>query len=304
MRISTSTIYQQGAARISDVQTSLVKTQQQLSTGRRILTPADDPVAAARALDVTQSQSVNAQYAINRQAAVSSLTSVDSTLASVTSVLQDAKTLTVSAGNGVLSNSDRSNLATQLSSSLDQLLALANTTDGIGNYLFSGYQSGTQPFTKTAIGAQYNGDQGQRQVQVDSSRQMAVSDSGQAIFQGNHQDIFKTLTDLVTLLQTPVVTAADATNLTAGLSTANGNIDQSLNNVLTVRASVGSRLKELDALDSAGSSRDIQYSQTLSQLQDVDYAKAISQLTQQQTTLQAAQQSFVKIAGLSLFNYL
>ncbi|HAN55161.1 MAG TPA: flagellar hook-associated protein 3, partial [Betaproteobacteria bacterium] len=274
MRISTSTIYQQGAARISDVQTSLVKTQQQLSTGRRILTPADDPVAAARALDVTQSQSVNAQYAINRQAAVSSLTSVDSTLASVTSVLQDAKTLTVSAGNGVLSNSDRSNLATQLSSSLDQLLALANTTDGIGNYLFSGYQSGTQPFTKTAIGAQYNGDQGQRQVQVDSSRQMAVSDSGQAIFQGNHQDIFKTLTDLVTLLQTPVVTAADATNLTAGLSTANGNIDQSLNNVLTVRASVGSRLKELDALDSAGSSRDIQYSQTLSQLQDVDYAKA------------------------------
>jgi flagellar hook-associated protein 3 FlgL len=304
MRISTSTIYQQGAARISDVQTNLVKTQQQLSTGRRILTPADDPVAAARALDVTQAQSVNAQYATNRQAAVSSLTAVDSTLASVTSVLQDAKTLTINAGNGALSNSDRSNLATQLSSDLDQLLGLANTTDGIGNYLFSGYQTGTQPFVKTATGAQYNGDQGQRQVQVDSSRQMAVSDSGQAIFQGNQQDIFKTLTDLVTLLQTPVVTAADAANLTAGLATANGNIDQSLNNVLTVRASVGSRLKELDSLDSVGSSRDIQYSQTLSQLQDVDYAKAISQLTQQQTTLQAAQQSFVKISGLSLFNYL
>ena len=304
MRISTSTIYQQGAARISDVQTNLVKTQQQLSTGRRILTPADDPVAAARALDVTQSQSVNAQYATNRQAAVSSLTAVDNTLASVTSVLQDAKTLTVNAGNGSLSNSDRSSLATQLSSDLDQLLGLANTTDGIGNYLFSGYQTGTQPFVKTATGAQYNGDQGQRQVQVDSSRQMAVSDSGQAIFQGNHQDIFKTLTDLVTLLQTPVVTVADAANLTAGLATANGNIDQSLNNVLTVRASVGSRLKELDSLDSVGSSRDIQYSQTLSQLQDVDYAKAISQLTQQQTTLQAAQQSFVKISGLSLFNYL
>lgn len=304
MRISTSTIYQQGAARISDVQTNLVKTQQQLSTGRRILTPADDPVAAARALDVTQSQSVNAQYATNRQAAVSSLTAVDNTLASVTSVLQDAKTLTVNAGNGSLSNSDRSSLATQLSSDLDQLLGLANTTDGIGNYLFSGYQTGTQPFVKTATGAQYNGDQGQRQVQVDSSRQMAVSDSGQAIFQANHQDIFKTLTDLVTLLQTPVVTAADAANLTAGLATANGNIDQSLDNVLTVRASVGARLKELDSLDSAGSNRDIQYSQTLSQLQDVDYAKAISQLTQQQTTLQAAQQSFVKISGLSLFNYL
>ena len=127
MRISTSTIYQQGAARISDVQSNLVKTQQQLSTGRRMLTPADDPVAAARALDVTQSQSVNAQYATNRQAAVSSLTAVDSTLASVTSVLQDAKTLTINAGNGSLSNSDRSSLATQLSSDLDQLLGLANS---------------------------------------------------------------------------------------------------------------------------------------------------------------------------------
>ena len=304
MRISTSMIFQQGAAKISDLQTNLVKTQQQLSTGRRILTPADDPVAAARALDVTQSQSVNAQYATNRQTAIGSLTAVDSTLASVTSVLQDVKTQTVYAGNGTLSNSDRSNLATQLSSDLDQLLALANTTDGIGNYLFSGYQTGTQPFVKTATGAQYNGDQGQRQIQVDSSRQMAVSDSGQAIFQGNNQDVFKTLTDLITLLQTPVTTPAGSAALTAGLTTANGNIDQSLNNVLTTRASVGSRLRELDSLNSAGSSRDIQYSQTLSQLQDVDYAKAISQLTQQQTTLQAAQQSFVKIAGLSLFNYL
>ncbi|MHB1174845.1 MAG: flagellar hook-associated protein FlgL [Sulfuriferula sp.] len=304
MRISTSMLFQQGAARISDLQSNLVKTQQQLSTGRRILTPADDPVAAARALDVTQSQSVNAQYATNRQTAVSSLTAVDSTLASVTTVLQDVKTQTVYAGNGTLSNSDRSNLATQLSSDLDQLLSLANSTDGIGNYLFSGYQTSTQPFVKTATGAQYNGDQGQRQIQVDSSRQMAVSDSGQAIFQGNNQDVFKTLTDLITLLQTPVTTPAGNAALTAGLSAANGNIDQSLNNVLTTRASVGSRLKELDSLNSAGSNRDIQYSQTLSQLQDVDYAKAISQLTQQQTTLQAAQQSFVKIAGLSLFNYL
>jgi flagellar hook-associated protein 3 FlgL len=304
MRISTSMLFQQSAAKISDLQSNLVKTQQQLSTGRRILTPADDPVAAARALDVTQSQSVNAQYATNRQTAVSSLTTVDGVLASVTSTLQDVKTQTVYAGNGTLSNSDRSNLAIQLSSDLDQLLALANSTDGIGNYLFSGYQTGTQPFVKTATGAQYNGDQGQRQIQVDSSRQMAVSDSGQAIFQGNNQDVFKTLTDLITLLKTPVTTPAQNAALTAGLSTANGNVDQSLNNVLTTRASVGSRLTELDSLNSSGSARDIQYSQTLSQLQDVDYAKAISQLTQQQMTLQAAQQSFVKIAGLSLFNYL
>ncbi|BBP03832.1 flagellar hook-filament junction protein FlgL [Sulfuriferula plumbiphila] len=307
MRISTSTIYQQGAARISDLQSSLVKTQQQLSTGRRILTPADDPVAAARALDVTQSQSVNAQYATNRQTAVSSLTAVEGSLTSVTSLLQDVRTLVISAGNGALSDADRGYIAASIRGRFDDLLALANASDGAGNYLFSGYQTAAPPFNKTSVttggvtvtGAQYVGDQGQRMLQVDSSRQLAISASGQAIFQPAGKDIFKTLNDLATLLETP-----GTTNLASGLSTANGDITQALDNVLKVRASVGSRLKELDSLDSAGSSRDIQYSQTLSWLQDVDYAKAISQLSQQQTTLQAAQQSFVKIAGLSLFNYL
>ncbi|HCE11009.1 MAG TPA: flagellar hook-associated protein 3, partial [Oxalobacteraceae bacterium] len=115
----------------------------------------------------------------------------------------------------------------------------------------------------------------------------------------NNQSIFKALTDLITQLQTP-----GTAGLSAGLAVANGNIDQGLDNVLTVRASVGSRLKELDSLDSAGADRNVQYSQTLSQLQDLDYTKAITDLTQQQTILTAAQQSFAKIAGLSLFNYL
>ena len=115
----------------------------------------------------------------------------------------------------------------------------------------------------------------------------------------NNQSIFTALSDLVTLLQTP-----GTGSLAAGAAAANGNIDQGLDNVLTVRASVGSRLRELDALDSAGDDRNIQYAQTLSQLQDLDYTKAITELTQQQTILTAAQQSFVKISGLSLFNYL
>jgi flagellar hook-associated protein 3 FlgL len=92
--------------------------------------------------------------------------------------------------------------------------------------------------------------------------------------------------------------------LTTGLATALSNIDNALNNVINVRTSVGSRLKSLDAAQSAGEDRALQYSQTLSRLQDVDYAKAAAELMQQQVGLQAAQQSFVKLAGLSLFNYL
>lgn len=299
MRISTNTIYEQGVVRINDLQSGLAKTQQQLSTGRRILTPADDPVAAARALEVSQSQAVNAQFATNRQTAVGSLSAVENALTGVTSLLQDVRVITINAGNATLSDTERGYLATELRGRFDELLGLANTTDGTGNYLFSGYQSTTQPFDQTATGVTYVADQGQRMLQVDSARQLAISASGQAIFQPGDKDIFKTLDDLATLLETP-----GTTNLTSGLSTANGDITQALDNVLKVRASVGSRLKELDSLDSAGQDRDLQYSQTLSQLQDVDYAKAISQLSQQKTTLEAAQLSFVKIAGLSLFNYL
>lgn len=304
MRISTQMIFDSGAARIGDLQGGLLKTQQQIATGRRILTPADDPVAAARALDVTQSQSINNQYGVNRQAAKSALGEVEGTLASVTSLLQDVKSTVVAAGNGSLSDTERGYMATELNGRLQALLGLANTRDAQGNYLFSGFQSNTPAFVQTATGAQYQGDAGQRLVQVDAARQMAISDNGHTIFQGNGQDIFKTLTDLVGLLQTPVATPADATNLTNGLATANGNVDKALDSVLTVRASVGSRLQELDALDNAGSDRNLQYSQTLSNLQDLDYAKALTQLSQQQTTLQAAQQSFAKTAGLSLFNYL
>lgn len=300
MRISTNTLYEQGVARISEVQSGLAKTQQQLATGRRILTPADDPIAAARALEVTQSQAVNAQFAINRQTAVGSLNAVENTLTGVTSMLQDARVIAINAGNATLTDEERGYLATELRGRFDELLALANTTDGTGNYLFSGYQVTTQPFVQTLPGVvQYMADQGQRQLQVDSARQMAISDSGQRVFQGGNQDIFKTLNDLITLLETP-----GTATLSTGLAIATGAIDKALDNVLTVRASVGSRLKELDALDSTGQDRDLQYSQVLSQLQDLDYAQAISQLSQQQVTLEAAQKSFLKISGLSLFNFL
>jgi flagellar hook-associated protein 3 FlgL len=92
--------------------------------------------------------------------------------------------------------------------------------------------------------------------------------------------------------------------LTNGLATALGNLDNALNNISTVRASTGARLKELDTVKNAGDDRALQYSQTLSSLQDLDFAKAASELTQQQVNLEAAQKSFAKVAGLSLFNYL
>jgi len=307
MRISTQTLFETGAAQLGTLQSGLVKTHQQIASGRRILTPSDDPVAAARALEVSQSQSLNTQYGVNRQHAKSALGAVEGTLSSVTALLQDVKTNVIAAGNGSYSDTERGFLATELRGRFEQLLGLANSRDATGNYMFSGFQTATPPFEETAIvvgtvtiaSAAYQGDQGQRLMQVDSTRQMAVSSPGQAVFQDGDQGIFQTLGALIAQLETP-----GTTGLTAALAIANGKVDLALDNVLTVRASVGSRLQELDTLDNAGEDRHLQYSQILSELQDLDYTQALTQLSQQQFTLEAAQRSFMAVSGLSLFKFL
>jgi len=182
MRISTSTLYDTNVTQLDNIQSSLLTTQQQASTGLRILTPADDPAAAAQVLQLTQAAGENTQYGNNINSATSSITLAEGTLQSVTTLLTNIQTTAVSAGNASLSNSDRQSLATTLKSNLTQLLAYANTTDSNGNYIFAGFKGGTQPFVQTPTGVQYNGDNGQNMLQVGANQQIATSDSGASIF--------------------------------------------------------------------------------------------------------------------------
>jgi flagellar hook-associated protein 3 FlgL len=414
MRISTNMIYEAGVARMNEQQSALLKTQQQISANRRILTPADDPIASARALDLAQGKSVNEQYATNRQNAKDALAQEEGVLSSITSLIQDLQTQIVTAGNGSYDNDQRKYIATDLRSRFEELMGLANSRDGEGNYMFAGYQTSAQPFASSASGVQYFGDQGQKLLQVGPARQIAVNDTGDALFdrisrydtftvtpnlassssasvsgfsvydasslraspdkynyvitfsndpldttvpttyqvdavpatvpasppvaKGNYtpgeaikfnglqvvisgapvdgdnvtvspvppgnQSLFKTLKDMITQLETPADGAAGKANLAHGLEVASGNLASALDNVLKIRASVGSRLREIDALDAAGADRDLQYSDAISKLTDLDYAKAISDLVKQKTTLEAAQKTFVQTTGLSLFNLL
>ncbi|MFK3736267.1 flagellar hook-associated protein FlgL [Massilia sp. TN1-12] len=183
LRLSTASIYATGTSQINTLQSQIAKTQMQLSTNKRVLTAADDPIASARALEVTQSQSMNTQFGTNRSAARASLSLVDKTLQDVSAQMTDIQSLIVTAGNGGYTQSDREALATELEGRLKDMLGLANTADGTGGYLFSGYKSTTQPFTQTTTGATYQGDQGQRSLQVGSTRKMPISESGSAIFE-------------------------------------------------------------------------------------------------------------------------
>jgi len=413
LRISTQTIYNVGVNQITSLQTAMSRTQNQLATGRKILAASDDPIAASRALEVSQSKDVNTQQATNRDNAKSDLSQEEVALASATSLLQDVKTLAVNAGSGAMTQKDRESLAVEMEGKLNDMLGVANTSNGEGGYLFAGFRATTLPFTQTATGAAYQGDQGQRVLQVGPTRQLPISDSGFAVFENNitgngtfqtgaaaanygrggtgiispgsvadptqltghkyqldfqvvpaagpgqqatttytvtdltlnqpvttspqpyvsgqnitfgglqfniqgapadqdqftvdpsaKQSVFTTMQNLITALRAPGDGAAGQAALTNALNQVQSNVDNATDNVLAVRSAVGSRLKELDYLDSAGDDANLQYATTLSTLQDVDPVQAISLFSQQQTNLDAAQKSFKSATSLSLFNYI
>lgn len=183
MRVSTGMIFESGVGSIQQRTSSLLRTQQQVSSGRRMLTPSDDPVAAARAMEVTQAKGINAQYVTAQNNAKSSLGVMDGQLSSTTDLLVRVRELTVQAGNAALSPSDRKSIAAELRARFDELVALANSTDGAGQYLFSGYQGSNKPFAGSVdSGVTYVGDDGQRTLRVSGSRNLSVSQSGNDVF--------------------------------------------------------------------------------------------------------------------------
>lgn len=299
MRVSTNTMYELGVATIQRQQADLLKVQQQVATNRRILTPSDDPAAAARSLDITQAMEVTKQYKKNADASRSALQMEESALNSIESVILEVKTLAVQSGNAALSAGNRAQIALDVRNKYNELFGVANMKDGNNQYLFSGFKGATQPFTQTSGAGVFVGDQGQRKVQISASRQVETNDSGAMVFKPGvtGQDIFSTIDTLANALNSSSFAASDVT-------TALSQLDTELNNVLKVHASVGARLKEIDSTQNSSMDVILQHEETLSGLQDIDLASAISDLTKKQYYLQAAQQSFIKVTNLSLFNYI
>jgi len=183
MRISTGQIQLSGLNRMLTQQAELLRTQQQLSTQKRILSPADDPSAAAKIVGLDQNLKVNEQFQTNINFSRSRLEQEEGVFAGLNDTLDRVREIAVQGNNSALTNDDRRSLAAEVQQRLSELLGLANARDAGGEYLFSGYQGHTQPFTATASGPYiYNGDDGQRSVQIGSNRQLAVTDSGTSAF--------------------------------------------------------------------------------------------------------------------------
>ncbi|AQZ33245.1 flagellar hook-associated protein 3 [Pseudomonas sp. LPH1] len=184
MRISSIQAFNNGVSGLGRNYSNLIRTQEQISSGNRILTPADDPVASVRLLQLEQQQAVLKQYSDNLTAAKNSLTQEETTLNSVNTVLQRVRELAVRAGGGSLSSEDRNSIAKELAEREAELLNLMNSRNARGEYLFAGNLGKTEPFVRNPDGTySYFGDEGQRTLQVASSTNVAINDNGKRLFE-------------------------------------------------------------------------------------------------------------------------
>ncbi|OHC29582.1 MAG: flagellar hook-associated protein 3 [Pseudomonadales bacterium RIFCSPLOWO2_12_59_9] len=184
MRISSIQSFNNGVSGIQRNYANVSQTQEQISSGKRILTPADDPVASVRLLQLDQQQAVLGQYKANLTAATNSLTEEETTLTSTVNVLQRIRELAVQAGGGALSAQDRKAIASELGERENELLSLMNSRNARGEYLFSGFLGKTEPFIRNPDNSySYRGDEGQRSLQVASSTTVAINDNGRRLFE-------------------------------------------------------------------------------------------------------------------------
>ena len=297
-RISTFQFHQRATAGMLENQARLSRTQTELATGRRILAPSDDPAGAAKALDLQRYLASNEQFVGNMGVVRARLEQQEGTLDSVTALLQRARELAVQGNNATTGQSQRDGIAAEVDQLLEQILALANTRDSNGEYLFGGLSRSAPPFTDAGLGSfTYDGDDIQRQIQVSEDRRLADAETGQDVFMNvpgtGGRNVLGIVYELAEALRS-------GTDLSASLEHLDGSIDQ----VLAARARGGARLNALDDLQNVNEGMVVTLEAQLASVQDLDYAEAVARMNRELVALQASQQSYAKLSQLSLFNYL
>jgi len=183
MRISTAEITSQAILAIDNQSSALQVTQNQVSTGLAVQNAADNPVAAAQIVQLSQQQAQLTQYGTNLTSAQTRLSLEESSLSSATTTLQSIRDLAVQAGDATLSDANRQSIAATMQTQIQALVGTANSKDANGEYLFSGYATQTQPFATDSSGnVSYQGDSGTRLIPITANQSVADSDTGATAF--------------------------------------------------------------------------------------------------------------------------
>ena len=216
MRISTAQFFETSASKYQNNFASVIKTQTQIDSGVRIQSAADDPVGAARLLQLQQQKDMLAQYTTNMNGIKSSLANQESVLTSIDNAMQKAYELALQAGGGVVSDADRTSIANELGNIEEQVFSLLNSKDANGDYMFSGSKTDTPPYARNNDGTYtYQGDDTQLNLKVSDTLTIAGSDTAKSIFEGA-TNTGRTQAELTTK---PPLAADGTVSVSAGLIT-------------------------------------------------------------------------------------
>jgi len=301
MRISTAQIFRQGVDAMLERQLELSRTELQMASGNRLLSPSDDPSAAARILDLGAAEQRLTQYQRNADVAQARLDQEETALFGMENLLQRVRELAVQGISDNVTAVDRGSIAVEIWEHMESFVQMANARDANGEYIFGGFESLTQPVSlvdRNTGQFDYGVATGQRKLQIGDSREVAIGDpsgifEGLTAVAGGTTDIGQVIWSL-------------ASNLEAGNGDpdALADIDTALDRLLEVHARVGARMNAIDDQKEANASIDLAVADVRSTLEDLDYAEAVSRFNQQLTALQAAQQAFIRVQDLNLFNFL
>jgi flagellar hook-associated protein 3 FlgL len=267
----------------------------ELSSGRKVNQPSDDPAAEAGFIvNNAQASAVNS-YLSNVSSLQATMQEADSTLNSVVTALTQAISLGVQGANGTLNQNDLNAIAQQVNGIQQQILGYANQSFQ-GNYLFAGTAVNVQPFvadSSSPSGVKYVGNSRVNNVEIGDGQAVPANLPGSQLFTAPGSDVFQALADLSSALQS-------GSNIPA----AETEVQNAFNYVNTQRTFYDTTLSRLNTATSFLNDENLQLSQEENNLVGADMASAASQLTQADTDLDATLEAGGQISQLSLLNYL
>ena len=291
---------------MSLVQNQLAKSQAQLAQGKQVINASDAPNQSSTIQRLQSLLSRQESYQSSLNTVRTRLQGEEIVLQSVGDLIVRAKEVALQGANDTLNAGNREALAKEMQALRDQMLSLANTKDSNGNYLFAGSRVKQPAFSETANGSPvYLGDQTHMNVRVGEQRSIAVNRTGTDAFvpvaridKGGTSvgvGFFKVMDDLISGLK-----EVNGDNIRRGV----GELDTLQTGVSEAQAQVGTNLNVVDQQNSVIEDTTLNLKTTLSSIEDLDFATAITKMNQQMISLEAAQSSFAKISQLSLFNYI
>ncbi len=301
MKVSTSLFFDRASQQMVAGQQRLNEVQMQLATGKKINNASDAPDKASTLRRLSTTIAQQESYRRNLGSLTERLENQDTALQNVSSMVIRLRELSIQYANGTLSADQRRIAAIEVRGIRDQILSLANSRDSNGLGLFNGSRVAADAFSADGV---YQGDQTSNDVPVGDSRAVSNRRTGSDVFisvirgEGASQEafgFFKVIDDMASALEN---------NQIADVQRGIGELAQLHQGIALAQADVGSDLSVVESQSGVVDEQLLRLKSLESDLQDVDYAEAVTRMQKEMLGLQAAQSSFAQVSRLSLFDYL